>query len=115
MDHPDCSNVLTRSDSKEKGKRNVSDTNNKNLHSLWKNSLYKTRTLIIHELRDSNTSSLLTDNNKSSLLMADLMGDNSWGRWDTSLLIPFDDCAASSINKAANRSKTAIALNQPII
>lgn len=40
----------------------------------------------------------------------DLMGDNSSGRWelwDTSLFIPFDDCAANSISKAAKRSRTA--------
>ena len=44
------------------------------------------------------------------------MGVNSSWRcelWDTSLFIPFDDCAANSISKAANRSRTA--RNQPWI
>ena len=36
-----------------------------------------------------------------------------WELWDTSLFIPFDDCAANSISKAANRSRTA--RNQPWI
>jgi hypothetical protein len=35
------------------------------------------------------------------------MGDNSSSTWDVSQFIPLDVWAASSINKAANRSKTA--------
>lgn len=34
------------------------------------------------------------------------IGDSSTERWDVSLLIRFDDCAASSINKAATKSKS---------
>lgn len=54
--------------------------------------------------------------NKKIRDITDLMGVNSserWELWDTSLFIPFDDCAANSISKAANRSRTA--RNQPWI
>lgn len=37
-----------------------------------------------------------------------LMGDSSSGRWATSLLIPFDDCEAISIKRAAKRSKSTM-------
>lgn len=35
------------------------------------------------------------------------MGASSSWRWGTFWVIPFDDCAANSINKAENSSKTA--------
>lgn len=39
--------------------------------------------------------------------MDDLMGVNSSSTWDVPRFIPLDVCAASSINKAAIKSKTA--------
>jgi hypothetical protein len=40
--------------------------------------------------------------------LANLRGDNSSEDWEISLVIPFEDCAANSIKRAANRSKSAI-------
>jgi hypothetical protein len=37
--------------------------------------------------------------------LANLRGDNSSEDWEISLVIPFEDCAANSIKRAANRSK----------
>lgn len=51
--------------------------------------------------------SFFTHNYKEKNMQNNLMGDNCSSAWDISQVIPLDVCAASSNNKAANKSKTA--------
>lgn len=46
----------------------------------------------------------------TNIRLSNLRGDNSSEDWEISLAIPFEDCAANSIKRAANRSKSVMKL-----